>query len=380
MKKNIKKRIKELFIVLGKLSMQIVYFFLKWLPTQKKVLFLSRQSNKLPLDFKLIINELEDQNYKIVTICNRIEKEKDIYRNLQKFISENFVTMYHLATSKVCILDSYSLQVSVLKHKKNLKVIQIWHAMGKIKQSGYQTLDKVTGRSSKMAKLLRMHKNYDVVIAGAPAWNKAYSSSFGIEENKLINIGLPRADYIYNNQKQISDKIYKKYPSFKEKKVILYAPTFRVNNNGSVQKIIDNIDYDKYDLIVRCHPKQQLKIKNDSVYKCENVNIYELLTICDYFITDYSSLAVEAAALKKKTYYYLYDYNQYITTNGLNFDPLKELPTLSFKNAKELIKNIDKDIYDMKALLNYRKKYVPKDFQLATKKIADYIKEVINHE
>ena len=95
-------------------------------------------------------------------------------------------TMYHLSTSKVCVLDSYSLPVSILHHKKSLKVIQIWHSMGKIKQSGYQTLDKPSGRSSKMAKLLNMHKNYDIVVAGARAWNDAYCKSFGITEGSVV--------------------------------------------------------------------------------------------------------------------------------------------------------------------------------------------------
>ena len=47
-----------------------------------------------------------------------------------------------LRPASVCVLDSYWPAVSVLHHKKQLAVIQMWHAMGKIKKSGYQSLGK----------------------------------------------------------------------------------------------------------------------------------------------------------------------------------------------------------------------------------------------
>jgi len=371
---------KTIVIIIGKLFLNIIYFFLKLLPTKNKILFLSRQSNNIPLDFALIEQELKNNNYEIITICQRLANTKDFKKKLFKSISNILKTMYHLATSKICVLDSYSLPVCILHHKNSLHVIQIWHAMGKIKQSGYQTLDKPGGRSSKDAKLLCMHKNYDLIIAGAEAWNKAYCGSFGITTDKLWNIGLPRAAYIYNNQKDIQKEIYALYPSLKKKKVVLYSPTFRINNDGSLESIIEGIDYQKYNLIITCHPRQNLNINNPNVYRCSDINIFKLLTICDYFITDYSSLAVEAAALNKKTYYYLYDYEQYIETNGLNFDPLKELPTLSFKKSEELLEKINNEEYDIKAFNKYQKKYVPKDFDLALEKLANYINKVMNNE
>lgn len=362
-----------LLIKIIKFFLNIIYIILKLFPTQNKITFLSRQSNQTPLDFKLIIDELEDKNYKIITLCHRIEGKDSIKKDLIKFITITLKSMYHLATSKVCIIDSYSLPVSLLKHKKSLTVIQIWHAMGKIKQSGYQTLGKKAGRNAKIAKAMNMHRNYDLVVAGAKAWNFAYCASFDIEENKLWNIGLPRAAYIYNNKKEIQKEIYKKYPELKNRKIVLYSPTFRYNKNSELEALINNFDYNKYALIITCHPKQNLNINNNKVYRFRNISTYKLLTICDYFITDYSSLAVEAAALNKKTYYYLFDYEDYIETNGLNFDPMKELPSISFKNAKDLLKDLEKENYDIKIFNEYRKKYVPKDFYLATKKLADYI-------
>lgn len=371
------------FVVkVAKVVLNIIYAFLKLFKTQNKIIFLSRQSNQTPLDFKLIIDELKDKNYKIVVLCQRIEAESQLKSKLFEFTINLFKSMYHLATSKVCIIDSYSLPVSILKHKKNLTVIQIWHAMGKLKQSGYQTLGKKDGRNPKMARVLNMHKNYDLVVAGAKSWNFAYCSSFNITEDKLWNIGLPRAAHIYNNYKKIRTKIYKKYPELKNKKIILYSPTFRVSKKSSTEELIKNIDYDNYILIITSHPKHILNIDNPNIYTNSKlkINIYELLTICDYFITDYSSLAVEAAAINKKTYYYLYDYEDYIKTNGLNLDPLKEFPKITFKNGKKLIENLNNNQYDIESFKQFKKKYLPKDFEQATKKLVNYIIENMEQE
>ncbi len=364
------------FVVnIAKVILNFIYTFLKLFKTQNKIIFLSRQSNQTPLDFKLIIDELKNKNYKIVVLCQRIEAESQLKSKLFEFTINLFKSMYHLATSKICIIDSYSLPVSILKHKKSLTVIQIWHAMGKLKQSGYQTLGKKDGRNPKMAKALNMHKNYDLVVAGAESWNFAYCGSFNITEDKLWNIGLPRAAHIYNNYKQIRNKIYRKYPELKKKKIILYSPTFRVSKKSNTESLIKNIDYDKYILIITSHPKHELNIDNPNIYTSSKlkINIYELLTICDYFITDYSSLAVEAAAINKKTYYYLYDYEDYIKSNGLNLDPLKEFPKLTFKNGKKLIENLQDNKYDLDSFKRFRKKYLPKDFNEATNKLVKYI-------
>lgn len=75
--------------------------------------------------------------------------------------------------------------------KKSLTVIQMWHALGKIKQSGYQTLGKASGRGAEMAHLLKMHENYDYIIAGGKAWNPFYEKSFNQPQDKLVNCGLP---------------------------------------------------------------------------------------------------------------------------------------------------------------------------------------------
>ena len=51
-------------------------------------------------------------------------------------------------------------------------------------------------------------------------------------------------------------------------------------------------------------------------------DIFDLLQMCAYFITDYSSLALEAAAMDKPTLFYLPDDDRYRSENGVNIDLL----------------------------------------------------------
>lgn len=71
-------KMRSIAIYLMRLGLNVIYFFLKLLPTDAdKVVFLSRQSDKIPRDFVMIQDELKKnkQNIKMVTICHRLEGE-----------------------------------------------------------------------------------------------------------------------------------------------------------------------------------------------------------------------------------------------------------------------------------------------------------------
>ena len=54
----------------------IIYFFIKLFPVNnKKITFISRQSNNITIDFKLLKNELlsEDENLKIIELYKTID-------------------------------------------------------------------------------------------------------------------------------------------------------------------------------------------------------------------------------------------------------------------------------------------------------------------
>ena len=253
---------KKQAILLGKAGLQFIYSIEKLAKPKDKVVFLSRQSNEISEDFRMVQERLKEKRpgVEIVTFCNRLVGEGS--ESLKSFAFDTLKSMREMANAKAVVLDSYWPAASMLHHRKELRVVQMWHAMGKIKQSGYQTIGKESGRNRETAKLMDMHKNYDYIIAGGPAWNPYYCASFGTTEDKLKNYGLPRIDRLLNTADEKKKLVVDKYPELKGKKMILYAPTFRrnieLNWESLIEQVLTKLDKD-YVLVVKAHPNQKLE-------------------------------------------------------------------------------------------------------------------------
>lgn len=360
--------------------LRFIYFFLKLFPTNNnKIVFISRQSNDINIDFSMIRDEINkrDSSIKMVFLTKRISE--GVFAKVL-YVFTIFRQMYHLATSKVCVLDSYCIPVCVLKHKKSLFVLQLWHSIGKIKKSGYQTLGTVSGRNEKIAKIMCMHKNYDKIIAGGVSFDKFYEEGFNVKRDALLHFGLPRIDYSLENEERFRKEILKKYPEFKGKKIVYYVPTFRTYDAWGPKLMIDKYNKKDFILIARAHPNQPLKFNHKKVYECPGFKNIELLSVADYVITDYSSICLEAAVLNKKVLFYVYDYDKYMESNGINLDPFKVMPTCTSKNIEDLFKIINDDSYDIQAFKKFRKNYLPKKLGKSTVLITDCIMEHLNKQ
>ena len=64
-------------IYIGKIFLNVIYFFIKLLPIQEKITMLSRQSDKTNIDFELIEKEIKKRtnNVKIQILCKVIKKD-----------------------------------------------------------------------------------------------------------------------------------------------------------------------------------------------------------------------------------------------------------------------------------------------------------------
>lgn len=361
-----------LFVDIYRVLLNSLYFLLKLFPTDnKKIVFISRQSNKISLDYRLMVNDIKKRysDYKIIILTKRIEKRA--WDVIVKNTIVIFKQMYNLATSKICVIDGYNISVSLLKHKKSLKIIQIWHSMGAIKKFGYQTL--YTNKDKKIAKKFRMHKNYDYIISSSRIMNKYFKNAFNYDNKSFVNLSLPRVDYLINNHKKLKKEIYLKHSYLKKKKNILYVPTFRKNHNYQIDYLIKNVDFNKYNLIIKLHPC--MKCVDYSQYDIKDYSAFQLLSIADYVITDYSAFSIESLILEKPTFIYAYDYDDYVKQNGVNINLKKEFEKYFFKDCNKLIDAITKKPYDLNIIKSLKKKYVKDYSGHATEKLVDFIIE-----
>ena len=373
--KNISVYIIKIVIGISKLFFNIIYFFLKCFPSKEKVVLLSRQSNKPSIDFKFIEKEIlkRSNKVKVKVLCKMLEKD---FIQTIKYSFYILKCMYHIATAKICIVDGYSIPISILKHKKSLKIIQIWHASGAIKKFGYQSLDKKEGTGAQIAKAMNMHKNYTYVMAPSNATAKFYEEAFCVEEDKIFINGLPRLDYLLDKQlgKDKINEFYEEYPKFKNsKKIILYVPTFRKDKDCTeiIKGITKSINLEKYNLIMKLHPLDRTS-EVEAYTVSRKYNTFDLLKIADYIITDYSAVAFEASILDKPLYFYTYDIKDYNEIRGLNVDLFKEMNSSTSTSIKEIIKAIEEDSYDYEELDKFKSKYMEHSYN-NTEKLVDFI-------
>ena len=357
-----------------KFLLNVLYLFFKLFKTRDQITLISRQSNTITDDFELLKKELE-KKYKVVVLCKKME-------NKILYAFHMIVQMYHISRSKVVILDSYSIVVSNLKHKKDLNLIQIWHALGLIKKAGYSILDKEEGRSSKTSIALNMHKKYDYVFTTSENCISAMSEVFGCNESIVYSVPLPRIDLL-KNKEYISKKqneIYKIYPKLKDKKNIIYAPTFRKDEEvmkEKVMELVDSFNYKKYNLIIKLHPLSKIEINDSRVIKDTKFSSLEMMYVSDIVIGDYSSLTYEAGILNKKQIFYAFDLNSYKGKRDFFINYEKEIPGPILENAKDIIDFIDKNDYTKYRNNKFISKYVDINIKNYTKNMCKYIDRIM---
>ena len=321
---------------------------------------ITRQSDAPTLDFRLLQDYFENNHPEIIVTILAKKLENGIANKIS-YMFYILKIMYHLATAKVCAVDGYCIPVSILKHKKKLTVVQLWHASGAIKKFGYQILDKPEGAKSWVANAMCMHRNYDYVLAPSEITKKIFAQAFNVSEETIIKLGLPRLEYIVNKKFDKSKQLLKEYPQLKGKETILYIPTFRKNKPTDLTEILNYpLDKDKYSLIIRLHPLDKTQVPEeytvDRQYKS-----FDLLKIADYIITDYSILSVEASILNKPIFLYLYDYDEYKEERGLNVELEKELSSFTSRSFHDIMTKIEEKDYNMNELQLFKNKYIEID-------------------
>ncbi len=378
-----------IFVInIGKGLLNILYFFIKLLPTRHKVTMISRQSDTPSFEFLMIKEalQIEDPSLEVVILCHTLDGgvRSTLWTRI-KYGFHMLRQMVEIATSKVVILDTYCIVISLLHQKKDLTVIQMWHSMGTMKKFGYTALDTEEGTSHELAYAMQMHENYDYVFASSDAYKDHLAAGFHCDRDKIITMPLPRTDLLRSNEyaASIRKKIYAKYPKLKEKPVILYCPTFRREEADfelALQELMQDVDPKEYNLVVKLHPLFKIKLA-DPQMGGEGFSSFEMLFVADYVISDYSCIVYEAALLNIPLYFYNFDMDLYEGDRGLAIDYYKELPGVISGDAKKILAAIDQTrenpkSYDFKELKDFADKYVAQT-EHATKDIADFVEQFL---
>jgi len=371
----LKKILMHIFVAV----MNFFYMFIKLAPAKNKVTFISRQSDRPSLDLRMLGERLAGEgNIEVVILARKLGKTPGA---MIGYFFHMFRQMYCIATSQVVLVDSYCIMVSILHHKKNLKVIQIWHAVSAIKKFGHQTVGRPDGSSESMARIMHMHDNYDYVACSSDVTADYFCQGFGVDRDSIVKLGLPRIDYILADKEMVRNKLLDRYPVLRTGPTILYVPTFRKGRKVDVKSIADSAG-GRYNLVVKLHPLDKESVDRSTadprlIFE-EEFNTYDLLSIADFVISDYSSFVVEASLTGKPLFLYTYDREEYAGLNGLNVDyGCEAIGKYAFDDARALIRALDQD-YDHEALESFCNKYIDIDREDCTGQMADFLRRLMD--
>lgn len=171
-------------------------------------------------------------------------------------------------------------------------------------------------------------------------WNKRIlMQSFKIPEQLMLASGLPRNDVLYHVDKTKVMALKKKMGLPLDKKIILYAPTWRDSNDqGKTYSLKPPIHLDKWEerlkdeyvLLFRTHHYTTCLLGvqfNDFVRDYSSYpDINDLFMVSDLLISDYSSCITDYSILERPVICFAYDYDTYSKQRGVNIDFGKEMP------------------------------------------------------
>lgn len=290
-----------------------------------------------------------------------------------KYAIEIIKQVYHIKTSKIVIIDGNNFVVSKLK-KRSTIVIQIWHACGAIKKFGKDFERKYD------------IKNYDYIITSSSKSKTIMASAFDVREEQVLPLGCSKTDILFNEDKlnRYKDEMYLKYPKFKGKKVILYAPTFR--GKGIYDKKALQVDIDKigkaigneYIFLYKHHPIIELYNKSGegNVYDVSHESLYKLFSIADILVSDFSSIIFDFSILEKPMIFYAPDLEEYKEERGLYVDYESFVPGVITYNEEELSEAIKNNEFDIERVVKLKNEFFDYSDGKSSERIANFINSI----
>lgn len=383
---HINRRIDQLSgikITVRKINRRLILMFYKIFSLKKvkrnRITFISARRNDISGNFAFVYDKLKNyDNLDIHFVLN----DKTI-RELN--IADIVKFCYACAVSKVIVLDEFTPQIHFIDLKPETKLIQLWHACGAFKTFGFTRLSKPKGSPQ----TTRNHRSYDYVTVSSEYCKRCHSEGFGIPYNNVVPTGIPRTDIFFDEdyRKKVTAQFYEQYPQFKDKKIIMFAPTFRgdVKETANypfemfdVERICRQIS-DDYVIIIKHHPFIREKhpipesLKDRVIDLSENTEINDLLFISDLIITDYSSLVFEASLLKVPMLFYVYDLDEYIRDRDFYFDLRLNSPGKLVYNEQELIDAVNNEDFETERIESFERMFFDKRDGKSTERVVDLI-------
>ncbi len=309
------------------------------------------------------------KKYKPVWLISRPVINADLYNGVCIRKSSGIFRLrrvYYLATSKYYIYDHNNV-LNNLPIREEQILVNLWHGC--------------PFKRGKGASAEKSNKE-DVVAATSDFWKEYMASFLLCDVRKVQSLGFPRNDYFFYTDEKALQKWESEEGWNRFTKIVFWMPTFRKSKNVSLSenyfvaetglpivKTIEDMqclntifrDMDSL-LVFKVHRLQaecsafnqqysNIRILKDEDILKKGLQLYQIISLSDALITDYSSISNDYLLLDRPMIFTLDDYEEYKRSRGFTMeDPIRYFPGHHVYNRTELFDAIQtvlsgKDLY-----------------------------------
>jgi CDP-glycerol glycerophosphotransferase len=353
-----KKCLKQVLFKLYKLTFGIVGLIL---PKNERIVIFESFLGKQYSDNPRAIYEYMQENYPDYRLCWSVDKRyrETFQQNGIPYIQRFSLKWLFLMNRAGAWITNSRLPLWIPKPRKTT-YLQTWHGTPLKRLAADMEEVHMPGTDTKKYKqnFLKEASKWDYLVSPNAYSTAIFRRAFGFNKT-MIETGYPRNDFLLNkNNEEEIVKIKEKCRLPGDKKIILYAPTWRDNEfyergryKFDIKMDLDKMKaelVDEYVIILRMHyliaENIDLSDYKGFVYDFSMYeDIRELYLIADMLITDYSSVFFDYAILKRPILFYVYDIEDYRDNlRGFYFDFEKKAPGPLVITTDQLIKEIKK--------------------------------------
>lgn len=343
--------------------------------------------------YEYMIGDSRFDDFRFIWVLNDPSKAEDIPQTERVTVvtlrSDDYYRYY--ATAKYVVTNS-NLDYGISK-KEGQVFLQTWHGtpLKKLRCD----IEIETGNALNTLAEINQKNDLDVVrydyfISPSSFASEKFTSAFNLvklgKEDIIIETGYPRNDLLFHFDEDYTESVKERLNLPRDKKVILYAPTFRDNQHDGAGYTYDtHIDFaelekelsDEYVILFRAHyfvaSQFDFSRFEGFVFDVSGLDdITPLYTITDLLITDYSSVFFDYANLKRPMLFYMYDLEEYADAIRGFYIDIAELPGPIVETEEELINAIKHNdfVYDDKYKA-FNKKYNSLDDGNASMRVVE---------
>ena len=331
------KGIYRLWCCIGNGILKILQIFVK--PDDRLILFTSLGGRKYDDSPRAIYEAMrEDERFRDFKKVWAFRYPKNFDVPGAEVITIDTLQYYITALKARCWITNAGIQRDLSFKRKQTFYLNTWHGTA-IKKMGLDKKDLYIPKKEKTLSEAKNNPVIDIMLSQGDYDVDIFSRAYLMPRERFLKCGLPRNDRLASYSMEERDKLKKALNLPLDKKIILYAPTFRDYERDAMRNHIlappihlnqwEQALANDYCLLVRAHYEvaKILNITENAFVR--NVSDYpelnDLMIAADILISDYSSIFFDFSIMDKVMLHFTYDYDTYLEQRGMYFDIRKEL-------------------------------------------------------